>query len=47
MYGDIYCTVYIISTLLGFLELLESLEVLGLLDLLELLEALGLLEVLR
>ena len=49
MYGDIYCTVDIVSTLLGLLEVLgvleslESLEVLGLLDLLELLEALGLL----
>lgn len=52
MYGDIYCTVDIVSTSLvglldvhGVVESLESLEVLGsgLLDLLELLEALGLL----
>ena len=56
MYGDIYCTVHIISTLLGFpesleifevlevLESLESLEMLGLLALLELLDLLELLE---
>ena len=58
LYEAIYCTIHIISTLLGFpesleifdllgvLESLESLEMLGLLDLLELLEAHGLLEVL-